>query len=235
MIRLVFSYAKSAILFVSLLCVCALVTVCVCLFTADPLDLALRIGGAAVLLFASYALSVSLCRFLIRRETERTTDAGALERADARLHTLARRALFPRVRSALLLQRAYVQLYRGLYKEAMLSASDAVIAGKKSAKGEAAVCFCFIFYCRNDPDYFNKYYETAKNALQAAAQTKDPRDRFVANARAAALAAMERHVRGDRVAALSRLRDFDCDGAPALQRKNLAALCEAIAACEERA
>ncbi len=229
MIGLIFSYAKSAAVFAVSVCACAAGITLVCLFTSDTFDLIMRLVGLAILLLALYAMSAAYAFSLLMKEIDRLGgDACDCQTLGARLQKIAHRILAGKLRGAVLLQYAYTQIYRGLYKEAMCTVSDAVIAGKEGIKGDAAVCFCQIFYALKDATYFANYYERADETLAKRADTKNARDRAQINARRAALAAMRLHLHGDAAGALARLRDFDTEGVPALQRKNLAALCDKI-------
>lgn len=229
MIGLIFSYVKSAVVLVCMTCVCAAGIVCVCLFTPTTFDLVVRIVGLCVLQIASYAAAAVFALRLLSAQIDDGNERCAQEALGERLRKLARRTYFKSVRASILLKYAYTLIYRGAYEKAMENVSNAVIAGGDRIKGEAAVCFCEIFYMRNDARYFAHYFDRAVDALHARNKCKDAAVRAEAGAQLAALRAMRLHIEGDAAGALARLRDFDPDGVKKQHRQNLAALADRIA------
>lgn len=230
MIGLILSYRKSAAVFCTMTVLVVAAAVLLCLSAPDGVSLTLRLVGLCVLLIAVYAEGVAHSLKLLAAEIDRVGGAEcACERLGARLRALSRRTFVGSVKGAILLQYAYTQIYRGDYGGAMLSVSNAVIAGKDRIKGDAAVCFCEIFYMQADAEYFGKYIQKATQTLRAYAQEKSATVRATAAVRLIALSAMQADLSGDKAEALRRIRDFVPDDAPLLQQKNLAALSEHIA------
>lgn len=223
MIRFVFSYGKSAAVFAVMFCLTAAGVTLTCLYTRATLDLVLRLVGLGIFLMVSAVASFAYACKLLAAQIERVggdeCDPAAL---GARLRTLARRTVGV-VRGGILLEYADTQIYRGQYNDAMLSVSDAIVAGKDGVKGEAAIRFCKIFYMLGDREYFVKYYDTALKALERRQSVKRiaPRDGAVADLLAAALGAMRLSLEGKREEALGALPSSPAPALPAMQQKNL--------------
>lgn len=231
MIGVIFSYVKCAVVFCIMLAAIAASAVLICLYTRTRSDMVLRLVGLGIVLIATYCASFAYTFKLMAEEIDRVGNRACNpEKLGARLYKLSRRALIKRVRSAILLEYARTQIYCGKYQDAMLSVSDSIVCGGDGAKGDAAVCFCQIFFMQNDKEYFAKYYDKATQTLQGRAELKDPDDRAAAIATLTAIECMQLHFAGDTQAAIRKLDAFTPTGVVPMQVKSLNALREHIAA-----
>ena len=235
MIRLIFSYVKSAVVFSVMLAVIAAGIVGVCIFTDGKTDLAVRLAGLALFAVAVYAVSCVQALKSISDEIRRASEDCDVERLNARLKKLAKRAAFGKVKASILLEYADTQIYSGKIKEAEITVSDAIIAGKDIAKGDAAVCFFKIFFLNSEREYFDIYYGKALEKLgtRMDAKSKNKEASDTATVLAAVLQAMKLCLNGDSESAVKKL---DCISAPVtnLQKKNIEALKTYIASgCAE--
>ena len=225
MIRLIYSYVKSAVVFSVMLAVNAAGAVGVCVFTESKADLAIRLTGLALFAVAVYVVSCVQALKSISDEIRLANDDCNVEKLNARLKKLIRRAAFGKVKASILLEYADTLIYLGKAKEAEAAVSDAIIAGKDSAKGDAAVCFCKIFFIANDREYFEKYYDKAIEKLNGRinAKSKNREASDCAAVLAAALQAMNLSFNGNVDSAVKKL---DCISTLAtnLQKKNTEAL-----------
>ncbi len=229
MIGVIYSYVKSAVVFSVMLAVVIAGAIVAGMFTQATLDLVLRLVGLAALLLASYAATYAYTFKLVGAEINRTGGEECdVEKLKRRLRKLSQRAYFGSARGALLIEYADTQIYSGEYKDAMITVSDAIVAGKDGIKGEAAVCFCKIFFMRSDADYFMKYFDKAVESLDCQSQSKNSAVRAKAAASKIAVKAMKESLCGDNAAAVRVLDGADAFDAAPLQRRNLAALREYI-------
>ncbi len=222
MIRVIYSYLKSALVFSVMLCAVIAGIVLVSLYTPDTFNLVVRIVGLVLLLVVTYTAVYAYTFKLIYTEihTLGYTDCNC-EKLAERMYKLSRRATFGSAKGALLIEYANALVYMGKYKNALIAASDAIVAAKDGIKGEAAICFCEIYFMESDAEYFNKYYAKATETLNKLLNSKSSADRAVASARLTAIQAMNYVLCGNRDSALNLLNGFNAPDTPILIKRNL--------------
>lgn len=227
MIGIIFSYAKSAVVFAVMFAVSVTGIVLSCLFTAETLSMVLRIVIFSVLMISGYCAAATYALKLLATEIDKIGERECdYEKLGKRLYKLSRRTLFGGVRASILIEYAQTQLDRGLYKDAMASVSDAIIAGGDGVKGAAAVQFSRIFYFLGDFEFFAKYYDKAVETLRKHLEAKSEAERVAANVKLVMLEAMNKSAAGDNAAAIKRLDDFDSSAYSPRSIKNISALKE---------
>lgn len=222
MIRVIFSYVKSAVVFCVMLCVIAAGVTATVLFTDTTTNLIIRLVGFAVFLIAVYAVTIVYVLKLISNDITRLGENECkIGEVCELLNKLVKRASFKGYKALLLINYTDYLIYKGDYARATEAASDAVASGKKDIKGEAAIRFCKIFFMQNDPDYFSKYYNKAIDALNKTVNAKKQTSSVItyANMQINVLTAMQLYLQGKAEEAAAKVRS--ASGVTELQKNNL--------------
>lgn len=229
MIRVIFSYVKSAVVFCVMLCLIAAGVTATVLFTHTTANLVIRLVGFAVFLIAVYAVAVVFALKLVSNDiTNLGENECKVEEVCELLSKLVRRASFKGYKALFLIHYADYLIYKGDYVGAMEAASNAVATNKKDIKEEAAIRFCKIFFYKNDSDYFNKYYDRAIGRLNQTIRAKKQTPQVIAfsNMQITVLQAMQLSLLGKSEEAAAKLKSTSAF--TELQKRNLQSLLEYI-------
>ena len=208
MIALVFSYRRSAALFLVLFAGALAGIVCMGLFVHSVLPLVLGIAAICVGIFVVCLISYAIARHLLGCQIDALLKEDTAEPLQERMRRLTRRAVAGGIKGRLSVEYAYALLYGGAWKDALTAASDALVFAGDKMKPAAYVPMCGAYFGLNEKELFDTFFPRAEHYLQS---IRKPTIRTTVSL--AALNAMRRALSGDS-GAVESLNSIDAQTLP---------------------